>query len=407
MVRLPEQLRPYFGPLKSAYTIGTWAVSPATVRLSARRGGWLPTGVAETMEDAAQDDGVFTLARPQESLHRQRPVGVPKRYWAFEEVLDEVVPRVGVVELAGGRVLQPHAVVITDRNRQLYELCWYFGTKRPREHPIFLHPFPPAPVDVPGRLGVLATRGDANYYHFLHDVLPRTNVLEQAGVEPPDRWYVPRATRFQRELLELWGIEEDRVIDSSQVPHVRAQSLVVPGLASTIERNPPWVSRLIRSKLVPPGLDRIPGNHLLLTRGPGKNNRSVTNEPEVRALLEPLGFTPLDPGTVSVREQIEAFATADVIVAPHGASLANIAFCSPGSALVELFPSGSMVADFWKMACGVEGLEYRYLSGVGKRVGTTRSEFVVADITVDLGALEATVSDLLAARESGATGTVR
>lgn len=406
MVRLPEQLRPFFGPLKSAYTIGTWAVAPATVRLSAHRGGWLPTGVAATMEEAAADGGRFWLARPEETLHRQRPIGVPERYWAFEEALEEVVPRVGVLELDRGRVLQPHAVVITRENRQLYELCWYFGTKRPREHPIFLHPFPPPPVDVPGRLGVLATRGDVNYYHFLHDVLPRTEVLAQAGVEPPERWYVPRATGFQRELLELWGIGEDQVVDSAEVRHVRAQRLVVPGLASTIERNPPWVSQLIRRKLVPPGLSRVPGKHLLLTRGPGKNNRSVTNEDQVRALLEPWGFTPLDPGAVSVAEQIRAFAEADIIVAPHGASLANIAFCSPGAALVELFPAGSMVADFWKMACGVDGLEYRYLSGVGKRVGTTRSEFVVADITVDLRALEATVAALLEARrgEGAASG---
>jgi hypothetical protein len=398
MVRLPEQLRPYFGPLKSAYTLGTWAVSPATTRLSATRGGWLPTGVAETLEDAARDGGRFRLARPEEVLHRARPVGVPERYWAFEEALDEVVPRVGVVELDGGRVLQPHSLVITRANRQLYELCWYFGTKRPAEHPVFLHPFPPAPLEVLGRLGVLASRGDANYYHFLHDVLPRTEVLAQAGVAAPDRWYVPRATRFQQELLELWGIGEDQVIDSSVVRHVRAQSLVVPGLASTIERNPPWVSRLLRSRLVPAGVERIPGKHLLLTRGPGKNNRSVTNEPEVLALLEPWGFTPFDPGAVSVAEQIRTFAEADIIVAPHGASLANIAFCSPGSALVELFPAGSMVADFWKMACGVEGLDYRYLSGTGKRVGTTRSEFVVADITVDLPALDRMMSGLLAAR---------
>lgn len=401
MVRLPERLRPYFGPLKSAYTIGTWAVSPATIRLSAAYGGgWLPTGVAQTLEDAG---GTFALARPAEMLHRARPAGVPERYWAFEEALEEEVPRVGVVELPGGRVLQPHAVAITRDNRMLYELCWYFGTKRPREHPVFLHPFPPAPVEVPGRLGVLATRGDGNYYHFLHDVLPRTEVLAQAGVEPPERWYVPRATRFQKELLELWGIGEDQVVDSAQVRHVRAQSLVVPGLASTIERNPPWVSRLLRSRLVPAGVTRIPGNHLLLTRGPGRNNRSVTNEAEVVAMLEPWGFTSFDPGSVSVAEQIRRFAEADVIVAPHGASLANIAFCSPGSALVELFPSGSMVADFWKMADGIEGLEYRYLSGIGKPVGTTRSEFVVADITVDLPALEAIVSDLLAARSGTAT----
>jgi hypothetical protein len=339
VVRLSENLRPYFGPLKRAYTAGTRAVSPATVRMSRMRGGWLPDGVAETMEDAARDGGGFTLARPEEVLHRARPVGVPERYWCFEEALTETVPRVGVLELAGGRVLQPHSVVITAQNRWLWEQCWYFGTRKPRQHPMFLHPFPPPPVDVPGRLGVLASRGDANYYHFLHDVLPRVAVLEQAGVERPDRWYVPHTTRFQRELLALWGIGEDQIINSDEVRHVRAQTLVVPGVPSMIERNPPWVSQLLRQRLVPAGADRIPGRNVYLARRAGLHNRAVLNETEVLALLEPLGFEVVDPGALSVTDQIRTFAEADVIVAPHGASLANLPFCSPGSALLELFPS--------------------------------------------------------------------
>ncbi len=400
MVRLSEGLRPYFGPLKRAYTVGTRAVSPATVRLSRMRGGWLPTGVAQTMEDAANDGGTFTLARSAEVLHRARPDGDPERYWCFEEALTETVPRVGVLELAGGRVLQPHSVVITRENRWLWEQCWYFGTTRPRQHPMFLHPFPKPPVDVPGRLGVLTTRGDANFYHFMHDVLPRVAVLEQAGVERPDRWYVPHTTRFQRELLELWGIGEDEIINSDQVPHVRAQTLVVPGLASTIERNPPWVSRLLRSRLVPPGVERVPGRYLYLARRAGLHNRCVLNEAEVLALLEPLGFQVVDPGDLSVAEQIRTFAEADVVVAPHGASLANIPFFSPGAALLELFPSQSMVADYWKMTCGVVGLEYQYLSGAGPAAGITRGEFVVADITVDLRKLDAMVSALLTARQT-------
>jgi len=398
VVRLSENLRPYFGPLKRAYTAGTRAVSPATVRMSQLKGGWLPTGVAMTMEDAANDGGTFTLARAEEVLYRARPVGVPERYWCFEEALTETVPRVGVLELTGGRVLQPHSVVITAQNRWLWEQCWYFGTTKPRQHPMFLHPFPPPPVDVPGRLGVLASRGDANYYHFVHDVLPRMAVLEQAGVEPPDRWYVPHTTRFQKELLELWGIREDQIINSDEVPHVRARTLVVPGVASTIERNPPWVSRLLRDRLVPAGIERVPGRNIYLARRAGLHNRAVLNEPEVLALLEPLGFEVVDPGALSVADQIRTFAEADVIVAPHGASLANLPFCSPGSALLELFPSQSMVADYWKMTCGVEGLEYQYLSGAGPAAGITRGEFVVADITVDLRELERMVSALLAAR---------
>jgi hypothetical protein len=399
MVRLSPWLRPLFPPLKRAYTAGTRAAAPVTIRLSRARGGHLPSGVALTMEDAANDRGRFWLARPEEVLHRPVPDGEPPRHPVFVEPAEEVVPRVGVLELDGGRVLQPHAVVITGEGRLLQEQCWYFGTTRPREHPIFLHPFPPAPQEVSGRLGVLATRGDANYYHFLHDVLPRTSVLDQApDAGTVDRWYVPQATRFQRELLALWGIGEDQVVDSATVPHVRAEHLVVPGVPSLIERNPPWVAQLLRQRLCPPELRRVPGRHLYLGRGSARNNRMVENEAEVLALLEPRGFTRVDPGELSVAEQIRTFAEADVIVAAHGAALANLVFSSPGSALVELFPSMSFVADYWKMASGVTGLEYHYLSGIGKPAGTTRAEFVVADITVDLPRLEAVVDRLLAAR---------
>ncbi len=399
MVRLSPWLRPLFPPLKRAYTAGTRTVAPLTTQLSRLRGGYLPTGVAMTMEDAARDGGRMWVARPEEVLHRPVPEGVPPRHPVFLDPQEEVVPRVGVLELDGGRVLSPHAVVVTSAGRLLQEQCWYFGTTRPREHPVFLHPFPPAPLEVPGRLGVLATRGDANYYHFLHDSLPRTAVLEQCPeAGPVDRWYVPRATRFQRELLELWGIGEDQVVDSATVPHVRAEHLVVPGVASTIERNPPWVARLLRQRLCPASLRRVPGRHLYLTRGTARNNRMVLNEAEVLHLLEPLGFASIDAGELSVAEQIRTFAEADVIVAPHGAALANLVFCSPGATLIEIFPAMSFVADYWKMASGVTGLEYRYLTGAGAPVGTTRGEFVVADITVDLPQLAATVEGALAGR---------
>jgi hypothetical protein len=401
VVRLSEGLRPYFAPLKRAYTVGTSVVSPATSRLSKLRGGWLPTGVAATMEDAAADGGRFTLARPEEVLHRLHPVGDPTPYWCFAEALTETAERVGVVELTNGRVLQPNSVVITAANRWLWEQCRYFGTTKPSQHPMYLHPFRQPPTEVSGRLGVLSTRGDANYYHFLHDVLPRLAVLEQSGVQRPERWYVPYSNAWQRDLLAIWGIGPDEVVNSSEVLHVRAETLVVPSLASIAERNPPWVSRLIRERMVPAGMQRVPGNRIYLTRGSARYNRSVLNETEVMGVLEPMGFELVDTGKLSIDEQIRTFAEADVIVGPHGASLANLPFCSPGSAVLELFPALSMFPDFWKVACGVEGLEYQYLSGAGPAVKATRPAFVVADITVDLAKLDARVSALLAGRPSG------
>ena len=397
--RLPGPLRPLFPILKAGYTRGTRFVAPVTTRLSARRGGWLPTAVAWTMDEAAQDDGRMWVSRPEEVLHRPIPEGYPPRHPVFVAPAEEVVPRVGVLELDGGRVLSPHSVVITGRNRFVREMSWYFGTKRPQEHPIFLNPFPPDPVEVPGRLGVLASRGDRNYYHFLHDCLSRISILEQCPeVAPVDRWYVPRSSGFQRELLELMGIPADLVVDSAAVPHVRAETLVVPGLNSDIERNPPWLSAFLRERLKPAGVERVPGRRIYLPRRASKHNRSVTNEDAVIDILLARGFELVDPGELAVVEQIRAFGEADVIVAPHGAALANLAFCSPGAALLELFPSNAFVADYWKMVAGVPGLEYRYLSGTGRQAGTDRHRFVIADITVDLPRMTAMVDELIATR---------
>ncbi len=53
VVRLSPRLRPMWPYLKPAYTQATRMVAPATVRASQLRGGYLPTGYVESMEEAA------------------------------------------------------------------------------------------------------------------------------------------------------------------------------------------------------------------------------------------------------------------------------------------------------------------------------------------------------------------
>jgi len=131
-----------------------------------------------------------------------------------------------------------------------------------------------------------------------------------------------------------------------------------------------------------------------VTRGPGSNNRAVSNEQAVMAALAARGFEFVDPGAMTVAEQIRSFAEATVIVASHGAALANLAFASPGSTVVELFPAGNAVPDYWKLACGVPGLTYRYLLGLGEDKGADRSRMLVTDIEVDIDALNLLLDQL-------------
>jgi capsular polysaccharide biosynthesis protein len=137
-----------------------------------------------------------------------------------------------------------------------------------------------------------------------------------------------------------------------------------------------------------------PRRRIYVTRGPSANNRSIVNEAHLLELLDARGFEPVDPGALSVAEQIRAFATAEVIVAPHGAALANIIFASAGATLVELFPSGSLLPDYWRLASSVPGLGYRYVSAFGGPRRPTRASTIVRDIEVDVAAVAATLDEL-------------
>ncbi|MFN2560849.1 MAG: DUF563 domain-containing protein [Jatrophihabitans sp.] len=396
MVRLPPRLRPLFPYLKPAYVRGTRLVAPTSQWLSRRRDGYLPTGWVHSLEDAASSSGGRSwVARPAEVLTRPTMQGVPPGLELTDDTDGEHVDRLAVAELPGGRVLGPHRAVITGRGDLVHEVSRYFGTTRPREHPLFLNPLVGPPLEVDGRLGVLATRGDGNYYHFVFDALSRVGAVEQCpDVAPPDRWYVPATTRFQRELLAMMGLDESRVIDADRHPHVRAECLVVAGAPAMNEKNPPWVVEFLRRRLldqVDVGRER---RRIYITRGAALNNRAVLDEAGVIAFLEARGFTAIDPGAISVAEQIRAFAEASLIVAPHGAALTNIMFASSGAAVIELFPAGTLLPDFWRMATGVPGLRYRYLSGPRTAARASRGAAIVSDITVDLPALGRLIDEL-------------
>jgi capsular polysaccharide biosynthesis protein len=251
---------------------------------------------------------------------------------------------------------------------------------------------------VEGRLGVLASRGDHNYYHFLIDVMPRVGVLEQApDIAPPARWYVPASTPVQREFLDLMGITAEHRIDSDEVLHVQAECLVVPGLPSVVkEKNPPWVVQFLRSRLMkdalPPPVDHRHPVYVLRTAG--ANNRAVRNQPAVLRRLERRGFEIIDPSTLTAAQQIESFRSASVVVSAHGAALANLVFASPGSAVVELFPAGGVLPDYWRLASSA-GLTYRYLSSWNRRSRpVNRSKLIVRDIEVDIRALDYLLDEL-------------
>jgi capsular polysaccharide biosynthesis protein len=110
--------------------------------------------------------------------------------------------------------------------------------------------------------------------------------------------------------------------------------------------------------------------------------------------LSRFDFEVVDPGRMSVVQQIRAFAQAELIVAPHGAALANLAFASPGAAVIELLAPDFVQGCYWKLADCVPGLRYRYLIRNERQASPERMRGVASDINVDITALTRMLDEL-------------
>ena len=64
----------------------------------------------------------------------------------------------------------------------------------------------------------------------------------------------------------------------------------------------------------------------------------IENNNEVIEFLNKKGFTSYKVGQLSFKQQIHLFKNAKIIVGAHGAAFANLAFCRPGTQIVEIKP---------------------------------------------------------------------
>lgn len=388
MARLPPLLSPLFPIVKQASLTAAEVFGPLRRLLTRPLGKSAPPRkVAPTTEGYAASHPeagiVHVPLLPRVEITRELPSGLPRDHWVFPPHRSASVPPAFLARVPNGRAVGHYGAAITHDDTLLFDLSPYFGAIRPAQHPIFLRFGLPPVRDVTGAVGLLTTRGVDNYYHFLLDVIPRLELLRLGGLQV-DTYLVNQSLRFQGELLRTFGVPADRVLQSSDNPHLRAQMLVVPSLPDNEMRTPGWIVALLRDRLLPPNLDG-PHRRIYVGRGRCPHTRMVRNEEGLLNMLSHHGVTPVDPGRMSVREQVRLFAEAELVIAAHGAALTNLVFCSPGTRIVELFAPDYVNVCFWALSTQVGGLDYRYLvgDGPGHRPGRPMLG-VSSDISVNL-----------------------
>jgi len=272
-------------------------------------------------------------------------------------------PEFGVLELERGHVVGAHGWVMTDGGAVIPELSWYGGPSERIRVPRGLE----VTTEVRGScLSLVSDWSCRNFAHFLLDGLGRLAVFIDAGftLNNVDHVYCPTPPSTPAaQLLGRFGIPAEKRIFAGQNIIVRADVLYAPGLPAAELAYPPWLAHFLRRAVGLAGGD-LPNRRLYVSRR-GYGRHALTEE-DVEALVAAHGFEIYD--ATDARSRPEDFDLAETVVGAHGAGLANVVFCRPGTNVLEIVPTDNAYPFYFSLAHAA-GLEYSCLfaPSVGQR----------------------------------------
>lgn len=284
-----------------------------------------------------------------------------------------------VIQAKNWRVWGNQGAVITNNNYLFKDVSREFDNV---QHSIFKQ-FKLKPItNIFETTAVLAGSGSNVYYHWMFDVLPRINLLKQSGVfDTIDKFIIDYTELpFQTETLARAGIPASKIIRSNNHWnfHIRANDLVIPSLVSPNDTPSIEACLYLRSLFDKEIATANDGKKIYIQRLSG---RTIINEKEVLNILEPFNFQIVHPEKFTVAQQAELFAGAEFIIGPHGAGLTNIAFCKPGTRIIDLFAPEWINPCYYILADALK-LKYGYL--IGEKHLTNVQQVKWADIKVDV-----------------------
>ncbi len=197
--------------------------------------------------------------------------------------------------------------------------------------------------------------GNANYWHWLFDVLPRLKILENKIHSSNIDFYLfpDLKEKFQKESLDILEIPEKKRLSSRIFRHIETDLGIAVDHPYVIKNNPSieiqnlpnWILNYLRQKFLKIKYTKKFPDKFYIDRRDAKSNhshlRKIINEKEVKEFLVTKGYSIIALSDLSFKDQINLFQNASQIVGLHGAGFANLTFCKPGTKILELKPASA------------------------------------------------------------------
>ncbi len=303
------------------------------------------------------------LARPM-----ARTLAAVQGPWPLHRYANQTCAPIFVAGLAQAQFHGPAHDIFDASGHLLPSLSFYSPENRLAESREYARRYPhglPAAEHWPGVTAALASRyADSNYFHWMIQVLPRFELLRRAGVTTAqvDRYLLHTARfPFHGETLAQLQVPPEKVVAVEPDTHMRADYLWATSSLRGSGHQCAWVADFLRREFLASPASSAGRERLYISRG-DVTRRRLTNEPEILAWLERLGFRSITPGNMSVVEQARAFGDAGVIIGVHGAALTNLVFASAGAKVIELHTPSRRGMHYWELSSARQ-LDYYYVIG--------------------------------------------
>ena len=239
---------------------------------------------------------------------------------------------------------------------------------------------------------VLVLAGPANFHigHWIVDFMPQLRARDPASAR---KIVVPEsAPKKAFELLALFGVGEDRILRCDLAKRYRFRSALVVQHGASSQPSPDS-ARFIGRSLIKSPAPGAPRRRLFLDRD--APTRRIANRDDFDRTIAELGFETVSLAKMSIAEQRDALAAADIALGTHGSEMLACFFMPEGSHLIEL--NYGFEGLRWENAATSSflGVRHHVLScraaeQVGERVQKKDSDFYVD--TAALRALIATIA---------------
>jgi capsular polysaccharide biosynthesis protein len=192
-------------------------------------------------------------------------------------------------------------------------------------------------VHLEGPVVLLTSVEPGNFGSFLYRDLVK--LVNLSNIPADWRFLAHAPEKTYEQFLELAGIPMERVIRHDLHTVYNVDQAIIPGLrtpTALADTDTRAFYDMLRSKC-----DRGErGRRIYVSRhsvsAARPTGRVMLNEAALIEELRLLGFDIVEPQLLTAAEQIATFAAASLVVGPSGAGMFNVAFCAPGTKVIDI-----------------------------------------------------------------------